>query len=54
MDPAAQDADANDLFAAFDFTQQPLPPLVLPTRTCPVAAPKPQDATLTKTSGLCR
>jgi phospholipase C len=41
IDPAAQDADANDLFAAFDFTQQPLPPLVLPTRTCPVAAADP-------------
>ena len=35
LDPAAQDADANDLFGAFDFGQTPLPPLVLQTRTCP-------------------
>jgi phospholipase C len=34
LDPAAQDAGANDLFAAFDFTQPPQPPLVLPTRLC--------------------
>jgi phospholipase C len=33
-DPAAQDAQANDLLHAFDFQQQPLPPLVLPTRLC--------------------
>ena len=35
LDPAAQDAGANDLFGAFDFAQSPLPPLVLPTRKCP-------------------
>ncbi len=35
LDPAAQDAQANDLFGAFDFGQAPLPPLVLQTRTCP-------------------
>jgi len=35
LDPAAQDGEANDLFGAFDFTQAPLPPLPLPTRTCP-------------------
>ena len=35
MDPAAQDAQANDLFGAFDFSQQPLPALTLKTRTCP-------------------
>jgi phospholipase C len=35
MDPAAQDGQANDLFGAFDFTQAPLPPLVLQERTCP-------------------
>ena len=35
MDPAAQDGQANDLFGAFDFSQQPLPPLALKTRTCP-------------------
>jgi phospholipase C len=34
LDPAAQDAQANDLLNAFDFTQTPLPPLVLPLRTC--------------------
>jgi phospholipase C len=35
LDPAAQDAQANDLMGAFDFTQTPLPPLVLTDRTCP-------------------
>jgi phospholipase C len=34
IDPAAQDGQANDLFGAFDFTQQPLPPLPLQTRAC--------------------
>ena len=34
LDPAAQDGQANDLMNAFDFTQKPLPPLVLKTRTC--------------------
>jgi phospholipase C len=34
LDPAARDKGANDLFNAFDFTQSPLPPLVLKTRTC--------------------
>jgi phospholipase C len=34
IDPAAQDAQANDLMNAFDFTQKPLPPLVLKERTC--------------------
>jgi phospholipase C len=34
-DPAAQDGKANDLMNAFDFTQTPLPPLVLNERTCP-------------------
>jgi phospholipase C len=34
IDPAAQDGQANDLMNAFDFTQTPLPPLVLTTRTC--------------------
>ncbi len=36
LDPAAQDGQANDLFDAFDFSQTPLPPLVLSTRTCPL------------------
>jgi phospholipase C len=36
LDPAAQDAQANDLFGAFDFTQAPLPPLVLSPRLCPL------------------
>jgi phospholipase C len=35
LDPAAQDGQANDLFGAFDFAQDPLPPLELPIRTCP-------------------
>jgi phospholipase C len=35
LDPAAQDKHANDLLHAFDFTQTPLPPLVLTDRTCP-------------------
>jgi len=34
LDPAAQDAQANDLMNAFDFTQAPLPPLPLQTRVC--------------------
>ena len=34
LDPAAQDGQANDLMNAFDFNQAPLPPLVLPTRSC--------------------
>lgn len=36
LDPAAQDGQANDLFDAFDFTQTPLEPLILQTRTCPL------------------
>jgi phospholipase C len=39
IDPAAQDAQANDLMGAFDFTQKPLDPLVLTERNCPVAIP---------------
>jgi phospholipase C len=35
MDPAAQDRQANDLFGAFDFAQQPLAPLVLTAQSCP-------------------
>ncbi|HEY2510785.1 MAG TPA: alkaline phosphatase family protein [Polyangiaceae bacterium] len=35
LDPAARDKQANDLLDAFDFTQTPLSPLVLTTRTCP-------------------
>jgi phospholipase C len=35
LDPAAQDAQANDLMNAFDFQQAPLPPLVLQPRSCP-------------------
>ena len=35
MDPAAQDGQANDLLGMFDFTQAPLPPLMLTPRTCP-------------------
>jgi phospholipase C len=36
LDPAAQDGQANDLMNAFDWTQTPLPPLILQTRTCPL------------------
>ena len=31
----ARDAAASDMMGAFDFTQQPNPPLVLQPRTCP-------------------
>jgi hypothetical protein len=34
-----RDADANDIQDSFDFTQSPLPPLVLTPRTCPVVSP---------------
>jgi len=34
LDPAAKDGGANDLMDAFDFTQTPLPPLVLQDRIC--------------------
>src|SRR5262249_50712264 len=34
LDPAARDGGANDLMNAFDFTQAPLPPLVLQERNC--------------------
>jgi phospholipase C len=36
IDPAAQDGQANDLMGAFDFSQRPLPPLVLSPRVCPL------------------
>jgi phospholipase C len=36
LDSAARDGQANDLMGAFDFTQTPLPPLVLQQRTCPL------------------
>jgi phospholipase C len=40
----SRDAAANDLLGAFDFTQQPLPPLIRPTRTCPTAkTPAPEQ-----------
>jgi phospholipase C len=35
LDPAAQDGDqVSDLMEALDFSQKPLPPLVLPIRNC--------------------
>ncbi len=34
FDPAARDGQANDLMDAFDFGQEPLPPLVLQQRVC--------------------
>jgi phospholipase C len=36
---ADRDAVANDMLDSFDFTQQPLPPLVLSTRHCPLVSP---------------
>jgi phospholipase C len=33
---AARDADANDMTAAFNFTQAPLSPITLTDRTCPL------------------
>jgi phospholipase C len=36
LDPAARDGQANDLMGAFDFTQTPLPPLILNQRVCPL------------------
>jgi len=39
LDPLTdRDAQANDLMDSFDFTQAPLPPLILDQRTCPAAA----------------
>jgi phospholipase C len=35
LDPAARDAEANDLLGAFDFDEEPLPPLLPPERSCP-------------------
>ncbi len=34
-----RDADASDMTASFNFSQNPLPPLVLNTRTCPDPGP---------------
>jgi len=34
-----RDAEANDLLDSFDFTQTPLPPLILSPRQCPVVSP---------------
>ncbi len=34
-----RDANANDIQDSFDFTQNPLPPLVLTQRQCPVVSP---------------
>jgi phospholipase C len=34
-DPLARDGKAGSMLDAFDFTQEPKPPLVLPLRTCP-------------------
>jgi phospholipase C len=34
-DPLARDGNAGSMMGAFDFTQAPKPPLVLPLRTCP-------------------
>jgi phospholipase C len=31
-----RDMNANDIYDSFDFSQQPLPPLILHTRSCPI------------------
>jgi phospholipase C len=36
----SRDADATDILDALDFTQTPLPPLILNTRTCPSDGPQ--------------
>lgn len=48
-----RDAKANDTTDSFDFSQTPLPPLVLPTRECPVASASvvPFGTTLVGSSG---
>ncbi|MGB8344070.1 MAG: alkaline phosphatase family protein, partial [Ktedonobacteraceae bacterium] len=33
-----QDTHANDMFNSFNFSQQPLPPLILKQRTCPAGS----------------
>ena len=40
------DGQSNDLYSAFDFSQQPLSPLMLQQRTCPAATPLPADLNL--------
>jgi len=43
LDPLTnRDALANDLLDSFDFSQNPLPPLILSERTCPAGATKMQ------------
>ncbi|MGE5225942.1 MAG: phospholipase C [Planctomycetaceae bacterium] len=42
----ARDAAADDMLNAFDFTQQPIPKLILPQRSCPAMKVKP-PATMT-------
>ena len=40
----SRDANAGDMLDAFDFSQQPLDPLVLQPRSCPAApAGQPQE-----------
>lgn len=39
----SEDGNANDLVHSLDFTQSPLPPLVLKKRTCPTTASKIVD-----------
>ena len=36
-----RDTSANDMLDAFDFSQQPIPPLVLPQRACPIVSTTP-------------
>jgi phospholipase C len=40
----SRDANADDMLEAFDFNQQPLPPLILNQRSCPSGpTPQPQE-----------
>jgi phospholipase C len=40
----SRDANASDMLGAFDFTQQPQPPLILHQRSCPAGpTPQPQE-----------
>jgi len=43
----ARDTQANDMTDSFDFNQNPLPPLVLQTRTCGLTAAPPSISSVT-------
>jgi len=44
-----RDANASDMLDSFDFTQKPLPPLILTTRHCPPASTTSLNFTLPQT-----